>query len=95
MGKNGERRIGNFPHFSPLKKTSKDVQFSLKDGEKWGKMGETGERILWGKHFTIGKFPHWLPPGKSAISTILTLNFVYCDLIIIPFTKIFDHYFIT
>ena len=37
MGKNGERslwgkhfRIGNFPHFSPLKKTSKDVQFSLK-----------------------------------------------------------------
>ena len=39
-----------------------------KNGEKWGKMGKNGERILWGKHFTIGNFPifpHWLPPSLS------------------------------
>ena len=33
-----------------------------KDGEKWGKMGKNGERILWGKHFTI---PHFSPLKKN------------------------------
>ena len=28
-------------------------------GSQWGKMGKNGERILWGKHFRIGNFPHF------------------------------------
>ena len=57
MGKNGERilwgkhfRIGNFPHFSPLKKNfeRRSVENRHKDGEKWGKMGKEfyGESIF-------------------------------------------------
>ena len=30
-------------------------------GSQWGKMGKNGERILWGKHFRIGNFPHFSP----------------------------------
>ena len=34
---------------------------SRKSAQGWGKMGKNGERILWGKHFTIGNFPHFSP----------------------------------
>ena len=28
-------------------------------------MGKNGERILWGKHFRIGNFPHFSPLKKN------------------------------
>ena len=34
-------------------------------GSQWGKMGKNGERILWGKHFRIGNFPHFSPFKKK------------------------------
>ena len=34
-------------------------------GSQWGKMGENGERILWGNHFRIGNFPHFSPFIKN------------------------------
>ena len=34
---------------------------SRKSAQGWGKMGKNGERILRGKHFTIGDFPHFSP----------------------------------
>ena len=50
-------------HFK--KAMGKRLKNSRKSAQGWGKMGKNGERILWGKHFTIGNFPifpHWLPP---------------------------------
>ena len=40
-------------------------------------MGKNGERILWGKHFTIGNFPHFSPffPIGSPPFQTLTPNF--------------------
>ena len=46
------------------------------NGEKWGKMGKNGERILWGKHFRIGNFPHFSPLKKTSKDVQFSLKWL-------------------